>query len=163
MPAQVAEAKPPTDEQVVENYKELGFVEVTAKQLESLRGLGLHVRQEGILTTQRGTAMFNQMACMDAMNMARKVLAALMPKGRKPNVQTVEKVEAMLKAMALLSGKLTESQEIMLNIEGGSQAVQTGAIPDKLVKAFKPGSDVKGGTLVVANNVQINEPAKKSS
>lgn len=148
-------------EQGLEAFKSLGFTEESEKQCRDLIKIGVHVKEEGLLNHQRGVAVFNQTAVMEAMAQVKVVLQRelkFLVGGRKmTKVDRVEVCERLAKMLVLMSEKLTRSQEIMMEMSGGAPAITTGALPEKLNKAFRPGSEVKGGTLVLAQNVQFND------
>lgn len=157
-----------TDERAIDAYHALGFVEMKSRQVIALRELGLHIRQSGILRQQCGTAMFNQQALIEAMNLVKVVLDyhAKLPKSgsHTSTKKMIEKMEQLTKMLCLLSAKLSESQEIMIKLGGGEASHGGGnVLPDKLNRTFAPGSQVQpGGTLVLAQNVQINGAKKEA-
>jgi hypothetical protein len=149
------------DREAVAALRRAGLVTMAECTLRDLKTIGVHIHGAGTLRIQRGRAMVTQQMLADTM---RELFSEIqVVKSEKETKARHKLMLAMAHALGALSAKMTESQELMLKLEGGTGAVADSGPPPGLVKSFTPGQQVQaGGTLAVAREIHFHatEPAK---
>lgn len=99
----------PTDRQVRDSLKHLGMSSLSLQTIKAAKTLGLHINHTGILSTQQGGIVVSQ-AWIDEM-------VRIVVKKAKAS-RNAKQIAALGKVVALLVGKLTDSQKLMLETAG---------------------------------------------
>src|ERR1035437_75645 len=98
-----------SDEVIEASLKDLGMTVLSASTLRSAKTLGIHVNGLGVLRTEQGKIIVNQ-AWIDEM------VSVLVKKASK--TKNAKNLAALGRVAALLIGKSTESQKLMLESSG---------------------------------------------
>lgn len=150
----------PTDEESEKDFKALtGMTEVRPETIKSLRKVGLHVKRQGILETQRGTVYVNQSWLLAVSGALYRLIMARAAQ-ENPDVDEVCKLADHI---AKLSGKQAELSAVMLSHEPKAPMEFEPERPAN--KSFIPGSIVVGGNaqVFVASNDAEKGVAPKSN
>lgn len=145
--------------------EEHGLVNLPPGHLTSLRAIGAYIHGTGTLKTQRGGVMVNQQRLDSAMRIIHAEIVAIgASKGQKGRLNSLTR---LCTTLGYLSTKLTDSQHLMMELEGGRAAIDPNTSAEATVRSFMPGQTVKpGSTLVIGKEIHMHgngqePPAKK--
>lgn len=155
----------PTDADVEQALKELGLTKIPANRVRALEKVGAHLRGHGVLRSQRGQAFATQQVVSSTMTMLHQRLAEGMnPDEGKAPIDTKDAC-ALAHEISFAASKLTESQDMLLRMEG---SIPRDTNPEKpIATAWPAGATVGpngGGTAILAQTVHIHPqgPGEKS-
>lgn len=153
-----------TEKEAIEAMHRAGCVVVEPKLITDLESVGIHVRSVGVLKIVRGRAVINQQRLDTLMrDIAERVMIGEVGEGDKPKKPKNAEVIKLVQAYGYLSSKLTESLQLLVEIEG--VVAPPGGIreEEQTNASFAAGVAVRpaGGTTVFANEVHLHEQPKK--
>ena len=110
-----------TDAEVVEEMRALGFVKYSERELNQPAKLGAILHKKGVIRSQRGSAFVNQQRLADTVEVLhlRLIEVANGTPGAKKENQKTEQMCKLAHAIGYNASKLTESQEMVINSDGG--------------------------------------------
>lgn len=150
-----------TSQEAVEVLKSFGLTRITKDQLSGLARVGIYLKSEGVLREQRGGALLNQSRLDETMQVLHELIMDAHTSKRRNKLAEVIRLSEKL---GYLSTKFTESQRLMIEMEGLTPHQRREAVQqDEAVNmSFIPGQDVK--PMIVSKEVHIHnaapEPAK---
>lgn len=140
----------PTDQEVESGFKELGLIKVSATKVRHYRQLGVHLKRQGVIHTQRGQAFMTQYVLADTMNQLHKLLSDGLGEEDKKKKLDVEEACAIAREISHAASKYTESQEFSLKLENlGPPSVPPPDLPSTPTNVFPAGAVVAGGNATV--------------
>ena len=134
-----------TDEVVEKALASQGLVKVSATSLRDLKTLGIHLNALGMLRTTQGAIFANR----TRMETVLQVLVERAANGKGKRM-SVKSIALLARNIALMGGKITESQKLMMESSGvrfGKASPSEGGDAPKN-RSFPPGTFI-----------QINNPA----
>lgn len=136
----------PTDKEAEEALQSLGFTKLSGAALAAQRKVGLHLKGNGVLRSQRGIAFIAQQRLLQGMDFLAKFFDDGVPnaKGVKKPMKPREAVD-VVKAIAISVGKMTDSQKFVVSME---QKEKPDGMPIDDVpvgKSFPPGTYIAAG------------------
>lgn len=147
-----------TEEGAIEAMRRQGAVELSEHYLKDMESVGIYVRTAGV-KIQRGKVMINQNRLERAMGVLADIITTSpvkrhsKEKGMDPN-----KLADLVRALAVASKAMTDSQRMMLEIEGVLTPPSKPTDPDQIMQPFAAGAKVQAGpTNVVAKEVHIHQ------
>lgn len=129
----------PTDQEVEEGMKEMGLTKITPRTIQFYNRVGVHLKRQGVIHTQRGQAFVPQQILIDTMKQLHNRLSEGMVKADGEKI-SVEDSCALAREISNAAGKLTESQEFSLRLEAGSPRPPD--LPKDAVPSFPAGAIV---------------------
>ena len=105
----------PTDEAIEADLKELGLVKIGKNHITILTRVGAKLEGVGAIRTQRGAAFVTQTRLNQIIDCLAKVMFD--KSNDEKNPLTVEQACALSHAIAFATGKLTEAQRLVLDME----------------------------------------------
>lgn len=151
-----------TDESAAEAMRSQGLIMLQKNTITDLASIGINLQGVGVMRVQRGRALVSQQRLDEASRVVYNEIIELSKdksaKGR------LAKICQLSQSLGYLASKLTESQELMLSIDGEKTGYHAMPSDEPTTKAFTPGSIVRGGgTAIMAREVHLHpapEPAK---
>lgn len=129
----------PTDAEIEADFKSLmNATEISADMAVRLRGVGLHIKRQGVLETTRG-ALFVTQAC--AVSMCRDLYRLAQAKMASKDVDA-EGICKISEQLAKMVGKVADTSAVMLSQEPAASNVN-GASPAPMA-SFPAGANVFG-------------------
>lgn len=148
-----------TEQGAIEAMRRQGAVDLSEHYLKDLEDVGIYVRQAGV-KIQRGKTMVNQHRIESAMGKLTEIICTTPVKRHSKDKGKMEpnKLADLARALATLSKSLTDSQRMMMEIEGVLTPPSKPTDPDQIMQPFAAGSKVKPATTqVIAENVHIHQ------
>jgi len=138
----------PTDAETEADFQALMDVQkVSAQDVKRLRGLGLHVKRQGILETQRGALLVNQAWLLGITSEIARLIRAKNTADKAGDVPTDE-VCKLGDLFAKLVGKSVELSAAMLS--------QEPKVPGEQQPSPAPNAAFPAGAVVIGGNAQAH-------
>lgn len=154
--------EPANDKAAIDAMARQGIAAENDQTLSDLRTIGAHTKAAGVSKVQLGRGMLAQNGLHRALTYMLKEMERTANRTR-PRQRDRDMMVKQATAIALLAGKLSESQKVSIETE---IAVEKGAIVEREQPAnlgFLPGQNVvPGGTTILARDVHIHEPERKT-
>lgn len=138
----------PTDDEVEADLKDLlGMTQVSADQIRQLRRIGVHVKTQGILETQRGAVYVTQAWILGA---SSEIYRLMRSKTKRENADSisVDDVCKLADQLGKLAGKQAELSAVM-----SAQEPKGNNKPDPIAPANTP---FAAGAVVIGGNAQAH-------
>lgn len=147
----------PTDEQIESDIQtQTGLTKISATTAKTLKQIGIHVQQQGVIQTQRGVCFVSQQWILNSMRELHRLLVARTKVEDAKDIDTDDMVK-IASCIAKLGSALTESSTLMLSLEPRSANNAPPQLPPANV--FPPGAVVFGGNAQA--HFHPNPPAEK--
>lgn len=149
----------PTDAEIEAEIKaQLGMVGIPEKTVKSLHSIGVHVKRQGVIQTQRGVAFVSQQWLMNALRELHRLLVARTKVEDAKEIDTEDMVK-IASCIAKLGSALTESSAMMLSLEPRESGNGLPQPPPNNV--FPPGAVVFGGNAQAHFHPPSGAPPEK--
>jgi len=143
------------DEEAWHIFKRFGLSNISRQSMNDMARLGIYVKGIGVLRNQRGSAVLTQQRLGTIMETLGRAVELEWKGKRRGKMETIAK---LAQSFGYLVSKMTESQRLLIEMEGGFTApVRKAESAGPMVQSFMPGQDVQpNSTMVLSREVHIH-------
>lgn len=151
-----------TDEEAEEIMKANGLAVVQKNNITKLAQLGIYLHGVGVMRMQRGRALMSQ----ERLDQASAILFRKMNEvANDPEAKgQVQKLTALAQSLGYLATKITQSQEVMMLMEGqGKPAIPPMPQDEPTARAAPIGSVVGPSTVIMGKELHVHTDPRSLS